>query len=404
VLRIFLLYSLLIVPLYSLAAEKQLSRFEYQQLNGAFQLMEKEQWRQAKTQLLAAKSSVESDYANALISHNLAQIYLRNDEYDLALKYLKEALVLNVLEEKQQLNIHHTLGQVYALKEQWELCVKHMLIWMKAMPNLVQSNDQLLIAQAYAQLSRWSSVIPHIRAAIATKKIAPESWYQLKVVAHVQLKQWAQAVKQQQARLGHYSTVANWRQLVSLQIQAGQERNALATQRLGYSAKLLRTGKDRLLLAQLMLSQNMPYQAAEVLEQGLKDQTLNVNIKHLKLLGQAWALAKENKRAAAVFARLYRMDKSSKTALQLVDVQIKGSDWHGAEKTLNLALSRSLGEYDLEKLQFMQGVVRLNMKRYDAARESFSKVADEGRYQKLAVNWMDYIEQIDELEKLRRGG
>jgi tetratricopeptide (TPR) repeat protein len=394
----------LVLPLVSWASSNsQLSRSEYQQLNGAFKLMEEGEWEKAKVHFLEAKSNVESDYANALVAHNLAQIYLRNDNYSPALKYLNEALALNALEDKQQLNIHHTLAQLYGIEEKWKLCVKHMNIWMKAAPHLIKSNDQLLIAQAYAQLSRWSSVLPHISAAIATKRIAPESWYQLKIVAHVQLKQWTKAVKQQQIRLGHYSkNTANWRQLVSLQLQAGQEKKALATQRLGYSINKLRAGKDRLLLAQLMLSQGMPYQAAEVLEQGLKGNALKANIKNLKLLGQAWVFAKENARAAPVLARLYRMDKSSKSALQLVNVQMKMADWPNAEKTLKTALSRS--SRDLEKLQFMLGVVRLNMKRYDAARESFTKVAREGKYQKLAVNWMDYIDQMESLNSKRGKG
>ncbi len=270
---------------------------------------------------------------------------------------------------------------------------------MAAAPASVKPSDHLLVAQAYSQLESWKLVLPHISKAINAKKIAPQNWYQLKVVAHVRLKQWSQAAKQQQVLLRHYSDKpGEWRQLVSLQLQAKQRKSALATQRLGYNRKILRKPTDYTLLAQLLMNQNIPYQAGIVLQEGMKAKVVKASVRNLRILSQAWIVAKEMDKAIGILKRLNQIAPNEKTAAKLAQIQFQERKWKGAEATLVKALKKSV---EPAELQLMLGITRLNMKKYDAARSAFDQAGKSSKYEKTVAGWIRYLDQMNAVNELR---
>ncbi|MCP4595287.1 hypothetical protein [Neptuniibacter sp.] len=398
-LRKFVLLFLLLLSPVAFAAGNQLSQYEYKQLSGAFKLMEEGSLTQARKLLKQAQPNMKSDYAKALVFQNLAQIALHSEQFSVALKNLKQAKVLNALPKDQQDNLDHTLGQLYCMQESWSSCIKHLKQWMAAVPGSVKPSDHLLVAQAYSQLESWKLVLPHISKAINAKKIAPQNWYQLKVVAHVRLKQWSQAAKQQQVLLRHYSDKpGEWRQLVSLQLQAKQRKSALATQRLGYNRKILRKPTDYTLLAQLLMNQNIPYQAGIVLQEGMKAKVVKASVRNLRILSQAWIVAKEMDKAIGILKRLNQIAPNEKTAAQLAQIQIQERKWKGAEATLVKALKKSV---EPAELQLMLGITRLNMKKYDAARSAFDQAGKSSKYEKTVAGWIRYLDQMNAVNELR---
>lgn len=399
-LRIFIICCALIAPWSAMAAQKTLSQFEYKQLSGAFKLMEEGQLTAARAHLLEAQKKVKSDYAKALVFHNLAQIALQRDQFKPAIINLKAARALNALPDKQQINILHTLGQLHCMQEEWNLCISNFRNWMTEAPQEVKPNDHLLLAQAYAQIDRWKSVIPHIKTAIKSKKVAPENWYQLLIGAHIRLKQWPLAVQQQQILIRHYShKPSHWRQLVSLQLQSGRRKAALATQRMGFERKLLRQAKDYTLLAQLMMNHQIPFHAGKVLEEGFKHKVLKGSKKNLQLLSRAWMQSKESGRAISALKKLYRLTPTEKIAIQLAQMQLLDKSWSAAEATLLNALQKKSKQP--ARLQLMLGIARINMKDYESARESLEVAAGDSRYSKSVKNWIRYLDQMDAASEQR---
>ncbi|WP_154715133.1 tetratricopeptide repeat protein [Neptuniibacter caesariensis] len=392
--RAFLSVFLFVLCLNANGASKALSQAEYKLLTSAHALMETGQWVTAQQQLEAAQPKMRSDYAKALLAHNLAQVSLQRERYKSAIKHLLTAQSLKALPENQQINILHTLGQLHCMEEAWKKCTFYLSDWMKTAPGDVRANDHLLIAQAYSQLEKWHSVLPHIGKAIAQRNIAPENWYQLKIAAHINLKQWKSAAKVQQVLVKNYSTKAqHWRQLVSLHMQAGDRKAALATQRLGYQRKLLRNGKDHKLLAQLLLSHSIPFHAGEVMAAGLKRGVLKADRRNLELLGTAWIQAKENDKAVKVMERLYRVLPTEKNAQRLAQAQLQAEQWHGAEKTLLHAL-RSKPKKPAT-LQLMLGIARINLKHYPGARDALVEAGSHGQHKTAVNNWLRYLDQMD---------
>jgi tetratricopeptide (TPR) repeat protein len=374
-------------------AQVQLSQRDFALLKPAFEAIDEGKLKAAQQQFLKAKKQIRSSYAKALLLSNLGQLELQWQRYSKALPYLTKAYQLKVLPAEQQVGLGHTLAQVHCVKEQWRSCIRYMNQWMSVSAIKVTGQDYLMLAQAYSQLNQWEKVIQPIAAAINSRSVAPQSWFQLKVVAHIQLKQWSRAIKAQQKLLKHYAANEdNWTQLVSLQLQAGNHKAALASQRMGYERGILVDAADYRLLAQMLVQADIPFYAGQVLEQGMKSGTLTANRKTLQLLSDCWVKAREAKKAVAVLVRLNRASPSDKSLQQQAHMQMQLRDWRSAEFTLQELIKRSKAEQP--EAQLLLGIVRIKLKRFLKARQALVLAAKNKQQKSIADSWIRYLEQI----------
>ena len=383
---------LMLLPMVA-SAEAQLSQREYLLLTQASKSIETEQYAEAHKLLIQAKGQVRSDYARALVSHNLGQVELQRERYDKALQHLQDAYTLKALPEDQQTGLVRTLAQLNCMEEHWKACISYLERWMQTAPDKVKGDDQLLLAQAYSQIEKWSRVVKPIGAAIKSRRVAPENWYQLKVVAHIRLKQWKSAIREQKRMIRHYAgKPGHWRQLVSLHLQVKDHKSALADQRLGFERGILRKSDDYRLLAQMMMQAEIPFYAGQVMQQGFDKRVLSVNKANLALQSRAWIQAKESKKAVQVLSQLNRVAPSKKTLTQMAHMQIQLQDWQGAKSTLVKALKRSQGVQ--AKLQLLLGITRIKLNQYEQARHSLAVAASNKRLKDTADSWIRYLDQI----------
>ncbi len=390
--RYLVIAVLVLLPLIANAAA-QLSQLEYQLLMQASKLIEAEQYAEAQKYLLQAKKQVGSDYARALVSHSLGQVELLRERYAKALLHLRDAYELKALPEDQQINLAHTLAQLNCMAENWQTCIAHLEHWMQEAPDKVKGDDQLLLAQAFSQLDKWSKVVKPISAAISSRQVAPENWYQLKVVAHIRLKQWQAAIREQKRMISHYADKSgHWRQLVSLQMQIKDHESALADQRMGFERGLLRKADDYRLLAQMMLQANIPYFAGQVVQQGLDKGVLDTNKKNLALLSRCWIQARERKLALNILAKLNRIAPSTDTLSQMAHMQIQLQDWQAAQGSLLKALKYNQGMQ--ARLQLLLGITHIKLKHYKQARRSLAVAARDKQLKAIVDGWVRYLDQI----------
>jgi predicted Zn-dependent protease len=390
---LYLCLLLLFTPLL-VAAQPSLSAYEFNQLNAAHQLMQDAQWQQAKVRLLDAESTFRDGYAKALVQHNLAQVGLQTEDYPFAINKLKAAFALRALPEKQQTEIYRTLGRLHCMQAQWRECVTELNAWLQhASDQQITGHDHIYLAQAYSHLERWFDVVQQVNHAMQFTSDIPRNWYQLKVVAYVQLKQWAQAVRTQQQLLDRYADLAqDWRTLVSLQMQAGEEKKALATQRLALERKVIASASDYRLLSQLALRQGMPQLAATTLSDAIRQGRIKSSEQNLTLLSQAWLRAGELSRAVEVMAKLYKQVPGTDNALRLARMQMQATQWQQAEQTLTAALQQNTTN---PELQLLLGISLSNQKHYKEARRYLSKVSRDKAQGKTATSWLQYLELLE---------
>lgn len=378
----------------AIAAEHKFSKLEHREFSELQQYMEEESWTKARQQLASMQKLFSKPYVQALIEHYLGQIALQMDEYKRATVHLEKAFAFNELPEHQQTGLIRTLGQLYCMDEKWKPCLQKLNSWIETTTDQVKADDYLLISNAYSQLENWPKVIPNIKQAIALRERPPENWYQLLISSHIQLKQWKQAIQQQKILVQYYGTRAShWRQLVSLHLQVDDNQSALACQRVAYEQKILNSSKDYRLLAQLMMHGGIPYFAAEIIQQGMDRGIVKRDKKNLELLSVGWIQAEETDKAITSLAQLIKLDRRENYLTQLAQMQIKQMQWKAAQTTLLSALKQPVKESS--QLQLMLGITRINLRDYGTARESLMVASKNKKLKKLALNWIQYLEQVD---------
>lgn len=375
-------------------AKPELSQRDYRVLTTASKLLENEEYDKAYQHLHKAQQQLRNKYALALVAHNLGQIELIRERYPAALEHLETAYRLDALDEAQQLQLSHSLAQLNCMEEHWRRCIDYLKGWMSAAPDQIKGKDYLLLAQAYAQLEKWSALLGPIDRAIASRKKPPQSWFQLKLAAHIKLRQWKSAISTQKTVLSFYAEKPeNWRQLVSLYLQRENHRQALATQRMGFDRGLLQKARDYRLLTSLMLQAEIPFFAGQVMQQGLDNSVLKANERNLKLLGRCWIEAREYSQAILVLQRLNTLKPSTRTLTQLAQLQLQQQDWESAKRSLTDALDTK--PKDKAKLQLLLGIAQIKLKHYRQAKNTLLAAASDERLKPSVEGWLYYLDQVN---------
>ncbi|MCV6610385.1 MAG: hypothetical protein OIF55_06415 [Amphritea sp.] len=374
-------------------AGQPLSQSDYRLLTKAGKLIETEQLEAAYQLLSEADSGSRKGYSKALIAYNLGQIDLRRERFKSAIKHLEVAFTQQAMPSEQQLSLKRTLAQLNCMEERWKRCISLLKSWLAEAPEKVTANDQILLAQAYSQTERWREVIKPAAAAINSRADVPESWYQLKIFAHIRLNQWRSAIRDQQRMMTHYTgNPAHWRQLVSLHQQNRDHKSALASQRIGYERGLLSSAADHRLLAGMLLQAQLPFFAGEVVQQGIDRKILKANKRTLELLSRCWIQAKESRRAVAALAKLNDVAPGRQSLTRMAYMQIELQEWQQAQLTLQRALK--LGGKKVSELQLMLGIVRIKLRQFEGARQALSVAAENRNMKSAADGWLRYLDQV----------
>lgn len=245
----------------------ELSQYTAVRVQKANQLAQDEQFSAAIDALKKIETS--KSYDQAFVARMLGVFYWQNGQMKPAIKQLKSAVESKKLEDEQAWVTEKMLADLLLSDQQFSASLPHYYQLVKQVPPS-QKEDQiwLRIAQAHYQIEQWKPVLPAIdkyRRFQAKDELQPLS---LKLGAQLQLKRWNDAIPTLEALVTLQPEKVNWwRQLVSLQLQQGQNKQALSTLALAKGQGVVLSQQDRTLLAQLYAQQGIPERAAIELSQ-----------------------------------------------------------------------------------------------------------------------------------------
>gem|GEM_PF-4349983 len=373
-------------------AKQALPETEYKQLNQAFQLMQNEQWAQAKDTLLHIVKSKQSKLGFSLALYNLGQLELQDKQHELALKYLQQAYDVQYLEPEQQSYTLYTIAQLQCMLLKWQACINKFELWMTTASN-ISAADHHAISIAYAQQKEWGSVLTHISTALQKDPSTPLEWQQLKVVAHIQLKQFTQAITQNKKQVQQApATKKYWRQLIKLQMHQQLFSAAHASLRLAIKSKVLVNEKDFMNLASMFQLAKAPFYAAKTIIDGIERGYVSEHKKTLKILMQYQLQAKEYNAAIDLLKQLQRNEYNNDRALQLVKLFSRAHQWLQVEKTSLTALSQS--NIHSQSFIYFLAQAQIHLGKLSKARENLKNI-DDKNYQQSSKEWLKYISAIE---------
>lgn len=396
---LFLTLSLLVLGSASAADdEKQflLSEKTYKALNQAQELMEKQNYQQAKQQLDSLLSTVEKgSYEQAVVLQTLGFLYSSLEQYKKATETFQQALDLNALPEDVTHTLRYNLAQLLIADEQYKKGIPLMESWLAA-EKKPDNTVYVLLASAYYRVNNFSKAADRIQIAIKNDKAPQEDWYRLLLSSYLSLKHYKSAISVLELLITSYpDKKMYWDQLAALYMQENKEFTSLAVRMLAKRLDLTEP-KTLVNLADMYRYLRVPYKAGQLLEQGMKQNVIPSNFENLNKLADSWLAARENQRAVDTLKVMLPMDSSGDTQLKLGQIYISMEQWGNAIDTLSSALKLLKGK-KLGQTYAMLGTAYYHQDNFEQAKAQFLKAASFEAQKKQAAQWLQHINSL--LEK-----
>jgi len=361
---------------------QELSQYTATRVQKAHELVQEEQVKQAIT--LLKELEISRDYDQAFVARMLGVFYWQDGNSKLAIKHLEKAVASGLLQDEQGWITERMLADLYLNAQQFERALHHYYALQKTVPKTQKTDDiWLRIAQSHYQLAQWPKVIPaanHYLKVNAQNRFQPLS---LKLGAQLQLKKWKQAIPTLEQLIVLQPDKVNWwRQLVSLQLRIGKDRDALDTLSLAKLNKLELSQDDRRMLAQLYAKRGVPERAAmeisELKHAGTDAQLLSEQATYWQL-AKEWDKALDVWKLAATHDSKYQWNVAQLMVQQGYYLPALGVLDKVKGKRAEVALAKTRVFYKLDKLE--QALIE-------------AKLANDVESSAQAKSWIKYLTQL----------
>lgn len=365
-------------------------------------------------------------YDRSVMWNSWGYVYFTEGKYTQAMQAYEN--VIN--EEEVTLPIRNaaifTLAQLNMVQENYKKGIELLLEWMDQVEE-VTAQSWSLLGQAYFQVGNYNKSMSSLKTAISMSEEEgykpKENWYVMLAACISELKQQIGPKNALLQQLDIYEILVNLypKKLYFIQLggtygQLGREKDYMITLKAAHAKDFLDKESEYLALAQLLLLNQNPYWAAQVLVSGQKkivtytetvvdkntgketkvDKTgpvVRSNEKNLKLLADSWRMAQEIDKAIPVLEQAAKLSKDGKSYVLLGNLYLAEDKLNEAVDSIKKGLKK--GKIDkLSQVHLTLGQAYFELQKFEDAKKEF-RIAARDKDKKVkttANNWIKYTE------------
>ena len=319
-----------------------------------------------------------------------------------------------------------TLAQLNLVQENYAKGIELILQWMDQVET-VTAQSWSLLGQAYFQQGDFRKAMSSMETAISMSEEEgykpKENWYVLLAACISELKVEIGEKKALLQQLDIYEILVNLypKKLYFIQLggtygQLGREKDYMITLKAAHAKDLLDKESEYLALAQLLLLNQNPYWAAQVLVSGQKKITtytetvkdkatgeevkvekkgpvVRDNEKNLKLLADSWRMAQEIDKAIPVLEQAAKLSKDGKSYVLLGNLYLAEDKLEKAVDSIKEGLKK--GKIDkISQVHLTLGQAYFELQKFEDAKKEFRIAArdKDKKVKSTANNWIKYTE------------
>ena len=260
----------------------------------------------------------------------------------------------------------------------------------------------MLEAQAMYQNGRYQDALEPIQKAIAKAEdegdVAKENWLILARAIHYELGQTDGVAKMLEKLVVNYSKPEYWLQLAGVYGQLEKNAKQLAVLEAAYQQGFVEKPSELRNLAQVYYLNELPYKAAEIMEQGLSNGKLDNTLSNRKFYAQSLMQAKEYDAAIEAYQQAAELgdrgDMLAQAAQLALNIDRNDVALELAQQALAAGELKNPGN-----MYLVQGMVHVNQKQYQKAVAAFQSAQDYEATQAAASQWVRYAKSQLEFQQ-----
>jgi tetratricopeptide (TPR) repeat protein len=347
----------------------------------------------------ASKPLNDAEMANVLNVY--AFIYYTQEDYPKAIKAYRDIIQLEQAPDGTKVQSRYSLAQLYFVIEDYRNGVDTLLEWFDA-STTVGASAYVLLSQGYYQLKEYDLALENVEIAInmykETGKVPKENWYGLQRFLYYEKENYSKVVEILDELLVHYPKKSYWIQLSAMYGELQDESKQLAALETAYVQKMLTNEQELVRMAYLYLNGNVPYKAAKLLDEGVRNKVIEPTSKNLDLLGSSWRQAQEIEKAIPEMAKAASKAENGELWSRLCSVYLDGDQFKKAVDACDQALKKG-GVKRTDTAYLVKGMAHFNLKEYKSARTAFNQAAKDERSEKYATQWISFMDKELERQK-----
>lgn len=384
----------------------------YKKLDKVREYVDAKNYQDAESLLASLEKTKRNSYEKAMTWNMEAYLYYNQENYNKAAESYEKIIAQDNIPESLEQTTLYSLAKLHLIQQNYSQSLVAMNRWFKVVKK-PSAESHILRAQMYYQLEQYSNALPDVKSAITITEVAgkkpKENWLLIERAVYFQNKDYVAmerclkdliALYPKSSSIGQY-----WVQLGAVYNELDDLDAELATLETAYDLKLLVKENQLISLAQAMLGKEIPFKAAQVLTRGMEQKVIKESAKNLSLLADAFMLAKENDQAIKILEKTAELSDSAKDYYRLAQIYTERQEWELALKNVNSALDlqskvvklskasrKPLNYVEESDLRVLKGLVLFNLSDLLLARAEFELAAKFERSQKMATQWLRYID------------
>lgn len=333
-------------------------------------------------------------------------LYFEKDDLANTAKYFEKLVaqapnIPYVLEETMLLQ----LAKIYGSLEDYKKALRYLDKYMKVVPvvpadafytksTICYQNDDIKCA--------LKSINTAVKMVESGGNVAKEPWYNLQRGIYNQNEDYKNSLSANLKLMKHYPKASYWNDIGTFYALLEKTEKTMHVYNASLAAGILDTENQYLQLAQLFYQEDAPYDAAKVLEKGIKAKVVKATERNLEKLGRYFFGAKEYKDAIKYLSQAAAKSDTGDIYSDVAGIYVQIEDLQNAisaaQKAFKKGKLKSPG-----RLHYQVGSAYFELKQYDKAIAAFEKSAKDKSTKKIAEQWRDYaIKQKDRYERLEK--
>lgn len=379
-------------------ATGSMSEGTYRRLERIHKLMADNKNDEALQKLKEMLGNVSGDYEKAMVYQTEGFLHAQLNNYKKAISVFEEALKLDALPQLPYEQMSFTVAQLMYADGQIEKAVSRLERYMADAVNPVPADAHIMLASAYLERKRYEAALSQVDQAMAKTPNPKESWLQLKLAIHFELKQYPACAEVLVRLLGVAPAKEDyWKQLSSVLFEVQKDKESLAVLALAERMGFIDEDREIRNLANVYMLMEIPYKAGMVLQRGFDANKIKEDEKVLTLAADAWILSREYGRAEKALLRAAEAVDKGDIYYRLGQIYVEEEQWKKAVDSLQKAQKKGVTKE--ATTAYLLGISAFQLGDRELARKSLQDALKDDDLRKSVRQWLSHIDESEAEEQ-----